>query len=199
MEKSTETKADIRARALKLRAEIGQTERRKAEQEIKERLIGASFYEEAHCIYCYASFRDEVGTRAIIEESLKQGKKVAVPRVIGRRKMAFFFIKSMADLRPGAWSIPEPGPWCKKAPLPGSDTLVILPGAAFDRSGARVGYGGGFYDLYLAGNEECRRVALAFSVQCAGEIPKDVHDVCVEMIITEKELIRCSQDYPETR
>ena len=135
----------------------------------------------------------------IIEVSLRRGKKVAVPRIVGRRRMEFFFIKSRADLRPGAWNIPEPGPWCAKAPLPDEETLVILPGAAFDRSGARIGYGGGFYDAYLAGNDRCRKAALAFDTQCMEQIPVDEYDVRAEMIITEKELIKCSQDYPETR
>lgn len=194
-----ETKEEIRKYALKIRAGIEKEERGAAEKAIAERLMKESFYRNARCIYCYASFRDEVETSGIIEEALKQGKKVALPRVSGRRKMAFYFIKSMADLSPGTWNIPEPGPWCAKAPLPDEKTLVILPGAAFDRSGARIGYGGGFYDAYLEGNNKCRKAALAFGLQCMDMIPADEHDVRADIIITEKELIVCSQDYPETR
>lgn len=194
-----ETKEAIRKYALKIRADIGNAERRAAEQSIEKRLMEAPFYENARCIYCYASFRDEVGTSGIITESLKRGKKVAVPRVIGRRKMDFFFIRSRADLGPGTWNIPEPGPWCEKAPMPDEKTLVILPGAAFDRSGSRIGYGGGFYDTYLEGNDKCRKAALAFEAQCMEKIPAGRHDVRAEFIITEKELIICSLDYQETR
>ncbi len=194
-----ETKEEIRERAFAVRAGMGKEERKAAEQAVMERLLREEIYENARRIYCYASFRDEVGTAGIIEESLRRGKKVAVPRIVGRRRMEFFFIKSRADLRPGAWNIPEPGPWCAKAPLPDEETLVILPGAAFDRSGARIGYGGGFYDAYLAGNDRCRKAALAFDTQCMEQIPVDEYDVRAEMIITEKELIKCSQDYPETR
>ena len=198
MEARMKTKEEIRKCALKVRAEIGKAERRAADKEIAERLIREEFYKNARCIYCYASFRDEAGTTEIIEESLKQGKRVAAPRVVGRRGMEFFFIKSRADLRPGTWNIPEPGPWCAKAPLPDEETLVILPGAAFDRSGARIGYGGGFYDAYLDGNDRCIRAALAFDAQLVEKVPAEEHDVRAEYIITEKELIRCSQDYPET-
>lgn len=194
-----ETKEEIRERALKSRAEIEKADRRAAERVILERLVQEDFYADARCVYCYSSFRDEVGTSGIIEESLKQGKRVAAPRVVGRRRMEFFFIKSRADLRPGAWNIPEPGPWCAKAPLPDEKSLVILPGAAFDRSGARIGYGGGFYDVYLKGNDRCRKAALAFGVQCVDKIPTEAHDIRADYIITEKELIICSQDYPETR
>lgn len=193
------TKEDIRKQILAVRAGISKAERRAAEAAIAERLMQTDFYKNARCIYCYASFRDEAGTAQIIEGSLRQGKRVAAPRVVGRRGMQFFFIKSRADLRPGAWNIPEPGPWCAKAPLPDEETLVILPGAAFDRSGARIGYGGGFYDTYLYGNGRCTKAALAFDAQCVEKIPAEAHDVRADYIITEKELIRCCQDYPETR
>ena len=193
------TKEDIRKQILAVRAGISKAERRAAEAAIAERLMQTDFYKNARCIYCYASFRDEAGTAQIIEGSLRQGKRVAAPRVVGRRGMEFFFIKSRADLRPGTWNIPEPGPWCAKAPLPDEETLVILPGAAFDRSGARIGYGGGFYDAYLDGNDRCIRAALAFDAQLVEKVPAEEHDVRAEYIITEKELIRCSQDCPETR
>ena len=86
-----ETKEEIRERALKSRAEIEKADRRAAERGILERLIQEDFYADARCVYCYSSFRDEVGTSGIIEESLKQGKRVAAPRVVGRRRMEFFF------------------------------------------------------------------------------------------------------------
>ena len=110
------TKEEIRKCALKVRTEIGKAERRAAEKEIAERLIREDFYKNARCIYCYASFRDEAGTTEIIEESLKQGKRVAAPRVVGRRGMEFFFIKSRADLRPGTWEYTRARPVvCKSA------------------------------------------------------------------------------------
>ena len=95
-----ETKEEIRKQILAVRAEISKAERRAAEAVIAERLMQADFYKNARCIYCYASFRDEAGTAQIIEGSLRQGKRVAAPRVVGRRGMEFFFIKSRADLRP---------------------------------------------------------------------------------------------------
>ena len=58
--------------------------------------------------------------------------------------------------------------------------------------------GGGFYDAYLDGNDRCIRAALAFDAQLVEKVPAEEHDVRAEYIITEKELIRCSQDYPET-
>lgn len=194
-----ETKVDIRKEALKLRSSFGEKERKAAEKKIAKRLLESSFYKEAESIYCYVSFRNEVDTAGIIEISLLLGKKVAVPRVSGQKKMEFFFISSRKDLNPGAWSIPEPGLWCRQAPKPDENALVILPGAAFDRAGRRIGYGGGYYDVYLERNTGCRKVALAFSAQCMERIPSEKHDVRTEFIVTEKETIICLKDYPQTR
>lgn len=135
----------------------------------------------------------------IIEEALRNGKRVALPRVRGKRRMEFCFIKSPVDLKPGFMGIKEPGPWCPKAPAPFKDSVVVMPGIAFDRNGTRAGYGGGYYDTYLEGHAECIKAALAYSVQIAPEIPAAPADIKVDMIVTEKELIICSQDFREIR
>lgn len=166
---------------------------------IAKRLFDETFYRNARFLYCYASFKGETGTDEIIEESLRRGKRVALPRVRGKRRMEFCFIKSPADLKPGFMGIKEPGPWCPKAPAPFDDTLVLLPGLAFDRTGTRAGYGGGYYDTYLEGHTECVKAALAYSAQIAPEIPAVPTDIKVDMIVTEEELIICSQDFRETR
>ena len=140
MVKKLEAKAEIRERALKDRAKIPKADREAAEHAILERLVREDFYADACCVYCYSSFRDEVATTGIIEESLKRGKKAAVPKVIGRRRMEFIFIKNREDLRTGTWDIPEPGPWSADAPLPDERTMVILSVAAFDRADTRDGY-----------------------------------------------------------
>ncbi len=204
MERKPETKSEqdrtktekdkIRKHFLKLRGEICEDMRKDADAKIARRLFETEMYRKAKSVYCYAAFRDEAGTAEIMEESLRRGKRVAAPRVTGRRRMEFFYIRVLSDLKPGTWSIPEPGPWCDPAPKPDAGALVIMPGAAFDRNGNRIGYGGGYYDTYLADCPSCRRAALAFSVQCAECLPADPHDIRPEFIITEKELIICPQD-----
>lgn len=199
MEKNTEIKKEIRKQYLKLRSEISAEEKKTAENAITERLLSTEQFKNARFIYCYVSVRDEVSTQQIIGEALKTGKKVAVPCVKGRQKMEFYFIQNRSDLQPGHFQIPEPGPWCQKAPFPDEETLVIMPGTAFDRSGMRLGYGAGYYDTYLAGHLSCIRIALAFSVQCTDHIPGEETDVHANMIITEKEVIQCRQDCQKIR
>ena len=200
--KSTEikqTKKEIREQYRRIREALSPEKRKSADEMIAKRLFDCAFYQNARFIYCYASLKDEAGTNMIIEEALRNGKRVALPRVRGKRRMDFCFIKSPADLKPGFMGIKEPGPWCPKAPAPFKDSLVLMPGIAFDRNGTRAGYGGGYYDTYLEGHSECIKAALAYSVQIAPEIPAAPTDIKVDMIVTEEELIICSQDFREIR
>ena len=200
--KSTEikqTKKEIREQYRRIREALPPEKRKSADEMIAKRLFDCAFYQNARFIYCYASLKDEAGTNMIIEEALRNGKRVALPRVRGKRRMEFCFIKSPADLKPGFMGIKEPGPWCPKAPAPFKDSVVVMPGIAFDRNGTRAGYGGGYYDTYLEGHVECIKAALAYSVQIAPEIPAAPADIKVDMIVTEKELIICSQDFREIR
>lgn len=176
---------------MKVRSDIPAEERQSAEEKIADRLLGSSLFSEAGCVYIYVSRKDEADTRQIISEALRRKKRVAAPRVRGKHMMEFCYIRSMADLRPGVFGIPEPGPWCPKAPHPAEDILVVMPGVAFDRTGARLGYGGGFYDAYLGKDTGCILAALAFSGQIADEIPVEEHDIRVGYIFTEKEMITC--------
>lgn len=197
--KSTETKEEIREKYRKIRAQIPSETRKHADSQIAERLFNRPEYRDARIIYCYMSFKDEADTASIIDESFRLGKQVALPRVSGKRKMEFFFISGQKDLVTGFMGIKEPAGYCLEASAPSEDALVLLPGLAFDRSGARLGYGGGFYDTYLAKHAGCKKAALAYSAQIAPEIPTESVDVKTDMIITEKELIICSQDFREIR
>lgn len=197
--KSTETKEKIREKYRKIRAQIPSETRKHADNQIAKRLFNRPEYRDARIIYCYMSFKDEADTASIIDESLRLGKQVALPRVSGKRKMEFFFISGQKDLVTGFMGIKEPAGYCLEASAPSEDALVLLPGLAFDRSGARLGYGGGFYDTYLAKHAGCKKAALAYSAQIAPEIPTEPVDVKTDMIITEKELIICSQDFREIR
>lgn len=181
----------LREKYLAVRSEIDQETRKAAQEEIRRCLFNFSAYRKAEKIYSYVSFGSEADTHEIIRVSLKKGKKVAVPKVMGKGKMEFFFIRDMSDLVPGIWSIPEPSEDCKAAPAPDAATLLLIPGAVFDRLGNRIGYGGGYYDRYLCSYPECRTAALAFSCQCTDYILTDKYDIRVKNIITEKEMIVC--------
>ncbi len=122
----------------------------------------------------------------MIRRALRSGKRVILPKVAGK-ELALYEIRDFnADVETGAWGIPEPKPLIP-AKLDEID-LMVMPGAAFDEQGNRLGYGAGFYDRLLSAFEGTT-VALAFEAQILSKVPSDPHDAPVKKIVTEKRVI----------
>lgn len=122
----------------------------------------------------------------MVRRALAFGKRVALPKVAGTRLELFEISNYDTDVSPGAWGIPEPR---EPRPVgPGEIDLIIVPGAAFDCRGNRLGYGAGFYDKLLA-TFTGTTVALAFEAQIVAMVPADLHDIPVGVIVTEKRAI----------
>ena len=128
-----------------------------------------------------------VDTISLVSRFIKMGKKVAAPKV-ERDEIAFYEIGSIRECRPGAFGILEPASY--KAPAD-EKGLILLPGLAFDMSGNRLGYGGGFYDKYLKSHPDYPCAALAFELQILDEVPHEEHDKTVDYIITPERIIVC--------
>ncbi len=134
----------------------------------------------------FAAFRSEVETGPMIRHALASGKRVILPKVKGK-ELGLFEVKNFdRDVSPGAWGIPEPRE-SSPARLDKID-LIIVPGAAFDEQGNRLGYGAGYYDKLLP-SFKGTTVALAFEEQIVSKVPADPHDVPVRKIVTEKRVI----------
>ena len=169
--------------------------RREYSRKIAEQVISHPLFLWAEEIYCYVSHGTEVLTNEIFSAAWRCGKKTAVPKVQGAHDMGFYFIRSMKELAPGCWNILEPV-GKPETLAEGKKVLVILPGAAFDKYGNRIGYGKGYYDTYLKKHPEYRRIGLAFSTQCVKTIPAESHDVPVEFVVTERGIL-CQNNYQE--
>jgi len=148
----------------------------------------------ASTVLFYASFKSEVRTMPAIEQSLKMGKRVGLPlTLVSERKLQPYLITDPdCDLKSGYCSIPEPDPEKASALDPAEIDLVVVPGSAFDRHGGRLGYGGGFYDRFLAEQApNAFRVALAFELQVIeGRLPLEPHDQPLDCLVTEKNTYR---------
>jgi 5-formyltetrahydrofolate cyclo-ligase len=186
-------KNDIRTRVLQKRDTISRGERKEKGRRIMERILMLPEYENARVIFFYASFRSEVETIPVIEASLKQGKRVILPVVIKHdRRLALFEISFLYELSPGYMGIPEPVTKGKQERELDDIDLIIIPGAAYDRKGSRIGYGGGYYDRLLAHMQRTIPiVAPAFKEQIVDEIPFEPHDKKVTLLVTEDEVIYC--------
>jgi 5-formyltetrahydrofolate cyclo-ligase len=184
-------KTDLRRRALAARDALPGAERARLSVAVCARAAALPEIAAAATIMLFAAFRSEVDTAPLFSWALERGKTVCCPRVLGPRQMAAYLITDpAADLVPGAWGIPEPREGLVEVPPERMDA-VLVPGAAFDAAGRRCGYGGGFYDTYLARTRPgIPWVALAFEAQLVGELPCEPHDLAVGAIVTETRVLR---------
>lgn len=184
-----ETKKEIRKRIKALKAELKREEIEKLSSQIAKNMIESEVYKNADVIYPYVAYNQEVITDEIIEDAWKNGKKVAVPKVLGDI-MEFFYIESFDELENGYFDIPEPKE-TKNLAKGSKNVLIIMPGLAFDRDFGRIGYGGGFYDKYLDSHPETTfaKVALTYDFQILEHVETEAHDYKVDAIITPTEVI----------
>ena len=134
------------------------------------------------------NFRSEVETLGMIDQLISQGKRIAVPlTIVGGYRLIPFEIKDPArDLHPGYCSIPEPDPDRLKKVFPSEIDVVILPGSVFDEAGGRLGYGGGYYDRFLAKEApNACRIGIAFEMQVVEKVPILPHDQIMHYLVTE--------------
>ncbi|MES0340853.1 MAG: 5-formyltetrahydrofolate cyclo-ligase [Candidatus Humimicrobiaceae bacterium] len=188
--KTGKFKKIIRKKIQEKRDSLADHERLTGSSSIAERLMKLDCYRNSKEIMAYYPFRSEIDTTIIIRKALKQEKKVILPRVQGKT-LGLYYIKDLInDLTPGSFGIMEPIPSkCKIASYKNID-MVLVPGVGFDRNFNRLGYGGGFYDKLLEKLPvKIPRIALAFTLQIIENIPVMAHDLKVNIIITEKEIL----------
>lgn len=160
-------------------------------QDICAKFMALPAYGRAKAVMFYIDVRSEVRTRHALPAALTQGKKIIVPWCNDQGELELFHLESMDELAVGMYKILEPTPVLRKLPakqVAAADLdLVMVPGVAFDRRGARMGHGKGYYDKLLQhARPDAPLVALAFECQLFAEIPTDSHDVFMDAIITEK-------------
>ncbi|MBE0478478.1 5-formyltetrahydrofolate cyclo-ligase [Candidatus Aerophobetes bacterium] len=183
-----------RRSALHTRRSLSSEQIEEKSEKIRENLFKIPVFKRSNMILFYISLPEEVQTYRMIADSLKVGKRVAVPVVdLVKKEIIPFEIKNpQVKLESGPFDVPEPVN-DERYPLSLKEIeLVIVPGVAFDAQGGRVGFGGGFYDRFLEKlSSRVIPVALAFECQIVDKVPCDEHDMAVDYIITEKKIVRC--------
>lgn len=170
-----------------LRASIRARKRAMTEAQIEEksRLLGELFaasdlYRDAKTIYGYLPYNQEVRTVPMLERALADGKHVAVPKVYGE-EMKFIYLTDLSQVAKGYAGIPEP---IGDGPVAEDPTaLVLMPGLAFDREGHRIGYGGGFYDKFLAAEPGHPTLALCYDFQMLPKLETEEFDIPVDCVL----------------
>jgi len=195
-------KQTIRSRILSNRDALAASLRTQFSTAITERILQMPEYQAARVVMGYMNFGTEFESEIWVRQALREGKKLWLPKV--NRSTNELDVYCVADLQndlvAGIWNIREPMPdRCPKVESLAALDFILMPGVGFGREGERLGYGGGFYDKLVARiSGECRvapfpvRVAGAYSLQLAEDIPQEVTDRKVQWLVTEVETIDCS-------
>ena len=173
-------KKELRRRIRERKRAMSQEEIICASARLGELFARSEQYRAARSIYGYLPYNQEVRTVPMLERALADGKRVAVPKVIGD-EMRFIWMEDLTRVEKGYAGIPEP---IDDEPVADDPTaLVLMPGLAFDPQGHRIGYGGGFYDKFLSAEPNHPTVALCYEFQIVEQLPTEQYDIPVDLVL----------------
>lgn len=190
-------KQKIRKNILAAREQLSPDVRTAYNAAITERLLQMPEYKRAGTVLGYMNFGSEYASELWIAKVLHEGKRLALPRVNpDTNRLDLYWVDDPeSQLQAGLWGIREPlVERCKRLNSINEVEFALLPGIAFSRNGARLGYGGGFYDKLLEYAPPClERVVAAYGLQIVTRIPQEKTDVSIGWIVTEAESINCKE------
>ena len=158
--------------------------------EIHKRLFTLPELKSSETVLAFASIRNEVRTRPSMEAAWAIGKRVALPRVVAD-EIRLYLVDSKTLLVEGAFSVPEPSEEAEQV-RPDEVDFALVPALAVDPRGYRIGYGGGYYDRLIPRLERACTCAVAYDFQLVSEVPELPFDVAVDLIVTDKRVIRAA-------
>jgi 5-formyltetrahydrofolate cyclo-ligase len=179
-------RTSIRKRMLAIRSEIPENIRKAYSRLIEDHFF-AQYSSPIASLHSYIYYNSEVDTSGIIKRLLKNGTVISTPYLESRSSEQFqnARFESFDKLIEGPFGIMQPA-------SPGESDIssleyVLVPLAAFDGFGNRLGYGKGYYDRFLAQlPSSATKIGLAYSMQEVDEIPSQVHDIPLDVVITEQ-------------
>ena len=152
-----------------------------ASARLGEQFRACDLYKNAKTIYGYLPYNQEVRTVPMLEQAIRDGKRVAVPKCYGEEMRFLYITDFVNEVAPGYANIPEP---IADEPVAQDKTaLVLMPGLAFDPQGHRIGYGGGFYDRFLAAEPDHPPLALCYGFQMVEHLETEAFDIPVDQVL----------------
>lgn len=189
-------KQTIRQRIIAARKKITAEKRSRMSRAIAARIAGLGTYRKAGTVLAYLNFGAEFAAEELVRNAMLEGKRVLLPKVNrATNELDVYLVADLErDVAPGLWDIREPlAERCTRVDALEEADFILLPGVAFGRDGARLGYGGGFYDKLLARmTHKPALVAGAYAMQIVEDIPQEATDRKVEWLVTENETIHCA-------
>lgn len=177
----------LRQSMLKIRNSLPVEILEKMSDDIQMKTIGMNEFAKANTLGAYHPIRSEVRTFKIMNEALRMKKRLALPKVIDETNVVFAEVRDLVnDLEVGKYKIMTPKDHCEKIE---KIDLVLVPGIVWDERGHKIGYGLGYYDRLLS-KLQTVSIGLAYDFQVFDDIAYGKNDFCVNMIVTDKRIIR---------
>ncbi len=187
----------LRREMLARRRALSTAERTHASKMICARVQELTVLQEARTMMLYASTEEEINLYPLMEVLLTEGRRIVLPEITGRGVMEARELPAMDALTDGTFGILSPDPMRGNIVAPEEIDVIIVPGAAFDENGGRLGLGGGYYDRFLPRAGNAVRLVLAFDFQIVPDVPMGAQDARVDVILTERRMISCNEYYLE--
>ena len=173
-------KAELRRHIRLQKRQMSETDILQKSEQLFRLFTATQSYQNAKSLYGYMSYNQEVRTLPILEQALRDGKRVAIPKCYGKQ-MRFIWMEDMSQIAKSSFGIPEP---ISDEPIADDPhALVLMPGVAFDKTGHRIGYGGGYYDRFLAAEPEHPTVALCYDFQLLEQLETEEFDIPVDLVL----------------
>lgn len=182
-----EQKKQLRQRLKQLRAAIPDHTREIYSNRITQQVLELAEIKTAKTIFAFISWSSEVYTHDLIRQLIQQNKNIVVPKILDKETMIAQRLNSWDDLISDKLGILAP---VKPELFEGTVDVTITPGLGFTEQGHRIGFGAGYYDRWFASYDAGFKVAIAFEVQIVDQLPLELTDIPVDMIITEERIIR---------
>ncbi len=181
-------KKNMRKQMVKRRREMDPFERDRVSELIVQRFLDSNAYKNARTIMAYASMAEEVQLKTFFDRAFQDKKRIAIPLLNESSIMRPVLLPSLDVLVEGAFGILTVKEEDRIFLQPDAFDCVIVPGAAFDYQGHRLGLGAGYYDNFLGRAHNALKVALAFDFQFVYQVPFEPHDVNIDAVITESKI-----------
>ncbi len=181
-------KDKIRKKYLAKRQAMPQNLVRQLSDQISDLVLNWDVYQKAQAVFFYYPLGNEVSLLPVIRDALKNGKHAAFPKTAGEH-MAFYEITDLGELQAGRFHVMEPVLTKAKQPFYAEPDLCFVPGAVFDCSGARFGYGKGYYDRYFAARKTVKLAGCAYGCQITDNLPADVWDIRMDLLCSESGIV----------
>ncbi len=183
-------KAELRGQALTKRDALSPEDRAAAAEAIAARAFPVPF-KPGTIVSGFMPLKSELNPLPLMRKLAEAGAQLALPAIAGRGKPLIMRAYAFGDeLARGQWGIREPKPEAAEV----APDILLVPLAAFDRAGQRIGYGAGYYDMTIAALRAKKRVTtvgLAFAAQEISEVPATPRDEALDLVLTERETIDC--------